>query len=68
MYGLILENLVEYIKQTYGNEKWEIIRSDVGLEEQNFETHTVYGENLIPKIATRAVEVRTIEHHVHIMR
>ncbi|GJQ65691.1 hypothetical protein Trydic_g7777 [Trypoxylus dichotomus] len=56
MYGLILENLVEYIKQTYGSDKWDVIRKDIGIQQDNFSTHQVYGENLIPNIATKAIE------------
>lgn len=30
MYGLLLENLSEYIKTVYGDEKWEEVRKLAG--------------------------------------
>jgi guanylate cyclase len=31
MYGLLLENLCEYVKSVYGEEKWEEIRRAAGV-------------------------------------
>lgn len=57
MYGLILENMSEYIKQTYGEEKWEEIRRAAVVEQPSFSTHQVYPENLIPRLAKKAIQV-----------
>nr|XP_022900922.1 soluble guanylate cyclase 88E [Onthophagus taurus] len=57
MYGLILENMSEYIKQTYGEEKWEEIRRAANVEQPTFSTHQVYPENLIPKLAKKAIQI-----------
>lgn len=57
MYGLILENMAEYIKQTYGEERWEEIRRSASVDQPSFSTHQVYAENLIPKLAKKAIQV-----------
>ena len=57
MYGLILENMSEYIKQTYGEDKWEEIRRAANVDQPSFSTHQVYPENLIPRLAKRAIQV-----------
>lgn len=57
MYGLILENMAEYIKQTYGEEKWEEIRRSAGVETPCFSTHQVYSEAFIPRLSKKAVQV-----------
>lgn len=36
MYGLLLENLSEYIKTVYGDEKWEEVRKLAGKEKTFF--------------------------------
>nr|ABJ17056.1 IP15689p [Drosophila melanogaster] len=46
MYGLLLENLSEYIKSVYGEEKWEDIRRQAGIDSPSFSVHQVYPENL----------------------
>ncbi|XP_017784523.1 PREDICTED: soluble guanylate cyclase 88E [Nicrophorus vespilloides] len=60
MYGLILENLSEYIKQTYGEEKWEEIRRSASVDQPSFSTHQVYPENLIPKLAKNAIKILNV--------
>ena len=57
MYGLLLESFSSYIKETYGDEKWEEIRRASGVEQTSFSTHQVYPENLIPRLASKAIEV-----------
>ncbi|KAK9746156.1 hem-NO-binding [Popillia japonica] len=52
--------MVQYIKETYGNDKWDKIRNDIGLEQTSFSTHQVYGENIIPKLGAKAIEVLNI--------
>ncbi|KAK0089018.1 hypothetical protein PV326_004645, partial [Microctonus aethiopoides] len=55
MYGLILENLSEYIRQVYGDEKWEEIRRQACVDQPSFSVHQVYPENLIPRLAKKAI-------------
>jgi len=57
MYGLLLESLACFIKEKYGEEKWEEIRRAANVEQTSFSTHSVYPENLIPKLSTKAMEV-----------
>lgn len=66
MYGLLLENLSEYIKSVYGEEKWEDIRRQAGIDSPSFSVHQVYPENLLQKLAKKAQTVRKaaiIEHN-----
>ena len=57
MYGLILENLSEYIRSTYGDDRWEEIRRQAAVEQPSFSVHQVYPENLIPRLAKKAIQV-----------
>ncbi|XP_029038893.1 soluble guanylate cyclase 88E isoform X1 [Osmia bicornis bicornis] len=57
MYGLILENLSEYIRQVYGEDRWEEIRRQAAVDQPSFSVHQVYPENLIPRLAKKAIQV-----------
>ncbi|XP_050308159.1 soluble guanylate cyclase 88E isoform X2 [Anthonomus grandis grandis] len=57
MYGLIIENMAEYIKATYGEDKWEEIRRSAGVDQPSFSTHQVYPEGLIPRLSKKAVQI-----------
>lgn len=57
MYGLLLENLAEYIKVKYGEDKWDDIRRQAGIDSPSFSVHQVYPENLLNKLAKKAQEV-----------
>lgn len=57
MYGLLLENLSEYIKKIYGEERWEEIRRMANVEQPSFSVHQVYCETLIPRLAKKSQEV-----------
>jgi Heme NO binding. len=59
MYGLVLENMAEYIKQVYGEERWEEIRRLASVDQPSFSVHQVYPENLIPRLAKKAIQVRS---------
>ncbi|XP_063237743.1 soluble guanylate cyclase 88E [Bacillus rossius redtenbacheri] len=60
MYGLLLENLAEFIRQAYGEDKWEEIRRQAQVEQPSFSVHQVYPENLIPRLANKAMQVLDI--------
>ncbi|XP_013782230.1 soluble guanylate cyclase 88E-like, partial [Limulus polyphemus] len=60
MYGLILENLSQYIIVVYGEEKWEEIRKLAKVEHATFSTHKVYPDSYIPKLAGKASKVLKI--------
>ncbi|XP_050738004.1 soluble guanylate cyclase 88E-like isoform X2 [Eriocheir sinensis] len=57
MYGLLIENFSEYIKNDYGEDKWEEIRLLAGIEHIDFSTHKIYSESLLPKLIKAAVTV-----------
>ncbi|XP_076762844.1 guanylyl cyclase at 88E isoform X1 [Xylocopa sonorina] len=57
MYGLILENMSEYIRQMYGEDRWEEIRRQASVDQPSFSVHQVYPENLIPRLAKKAIQV-----------
>ncbi|XP_076686910.1 guanylyl cyclase at 88E isoform X1 [Andrena cerasifolii] len=57
MYGLILENMSEYIRQVYGEDRWEEIRRQASVDQPSFSVHQVYPENLIPRLAKKAIQV-----------
>ncbi|XP_047736437.1 soluble guanylate cyclase 88E [Hyalella azteca] len=57
MYGILCENLVEYVKFQYGEDKWEEIRHLAKIEFPAFCTHQVYSENLLPKLGKKAAQV-----------
>ncbi|XP_075234102.1 soluble guanylate cyclase 88E-like [Lycorma delicatula] len=57
MYGLILENMCDYIKQVYGEERWEEIRRQAQVDQPSFSVHQVYPENLIPRLAKKAIQI-----------
>ncbi|XP_031783423.1 uncharacterized protein LOC100121755 isoform X2 [Nasonia vitripennis] len=59
MYGLILENMAEYIRQVYGEDRWEEIRRQAAVEQPSFSVHQVYPENLIPRLAKKAIQKQT---------
>jgi hypothetical protein len=60
MYGLILENMSEYIRQMYGEDRWEEIRRQAAVDQPSFSVHQVYPENLIPRLAKKAIQVPMI--------
>lgn len=52
-----MENLSEYIKSVYGEDKWEDIRRQAGIDAPSFSVHQVYPENLLQKLAKKAQTV-----------
>lgn len=63
MYGLLLENLAEYIKVNYGEDKWDDIRRQAGIDSPSFSVHQVYPENLLNKLAKKAQQVLGVSEH-----
>ncbi|KAG8038557.1 hypothetical protein G9C98_006253 [Cotesia typhae] len=57
MYGLILENMSEFIRQKYGEDKWEEIRRLAAVDQPSFSVHQVYPETLIPRLAKKAISI-----------
>ncbi|CRK99008.1 CLUMA_CG012144, isoform A [Clunio marinus] len=57
MYGLLLENLSEYVKTVFGDEKWEEIRRQAGISSPSFGVHDDYDEELLLHLATVAQRI-----------
>lgn len=57
MYGLLLENLSEYVKTVFGDEKWDEIRRQAGIASPSFGVHDDYDEDLLNHLATTAQQV-----------
>lgn len=57
MYGLLLENLSEYVKTAFGEEKWDEIRRQAGIASTSFSVHEDYDEDLLNKLAVIAQNV-----------
>ncbi|KAG5680710.1 hypothetical protein PVAND_010201 [Polypedilum vanderplanki] len=54
MYGLLLENLAEYVKAYYGDEKWDEVRRQAGISSTSFSVHEDYDEDLLNRLAATA--------------
>ena len=57
MYGLLLENLSEYVKTVFGEDKWEEIRKQAGISSPSFGVHDDYDEDLLNRLAGIAQQV-----------
>lgn len=57
MYGLLLENLSEYVKTVFGEEKWDEIRRQAGISAPSFGVHDDYDEDLLNHLAKTAQQV-----------
>ncbi|KAL3204156.1 hypothetical protein MRX96_011827 [Rhipicephalus microplus] len=57
MYGLIFENLSQYVTSVYGAERWEEIRRRSRIDLATFSTHEVYPDNFVHKLVSKACKV-----------
>lgn len=57
MYGLIFENLRQYIIAVYGEDKWEEIRRQARVEHPSFSTHDIYPDSVILRIVGKGCKV-----------
>lgn len=57
MYGLIFENLRQYIITVYGEDKWEEIRRQARVEQPSFTTHDIYPDNIVHRIVAKSCKV-----------
>jgi hypothetical protein len=58
MYGIIIEAIVETIKQNYGEKIWQDVKKKAKVEQDFFNTHQQYSEAIIQKIV-RALTIVT---------
>ncbi|XP_078280574.1 soluble guanylate cyclase 88E-like [Rhinoraja longicauda] len=54
MYGLLCESLHNFIKESYGDDVWKLVREQADVQLHSFVTHEVYSESVIPRIAKAA--------------
>ncbi|TSQ35265.1 Soluble guanylate cyclase 88E [Bagarius yarrelli] len=54
MYGLLCESLHDFIKESYGDDVWKLVRERADVRLHSFVTHQVYSESVIPRIAKAA--------------
>ncbi|XP_033948239.1 soluble guanylate cyclase 88E-like isoform X2 [Pseudochaenichthys georgianus] len=54
MYGLLCESLHDFIKESYGDDVWKLVREKADVRLHSFVTHQVYSESVIPRIAMAA--------------
>ncbi|KAI2795797.1 hypothetical protein BLOT_016437 [Blomia tropicalis] len=57
MYGLLIENISQYIQERYGMDKWNEIRRLAQIEENSFNTHTIYPDVYTKNIIDKACQV-----------
>ena len=62
MYGLLIEAIVHYIKQTYGENTWLDVRRLANIQQVSFATHERYSENLVPNIAKATSHLTGVEY------
>ena len=60
MYGLLIENIIQYIQDNFGVDKWNEIRRQAQIEETSFHTHTVYPDVYTKNIIDKACKVRLL--------
>ena len=57
MYGLILANMSEYIRKTFGPGKWKEIREKINIEEDTFGITENFQEGQAIKIGKTAMKI-----------
>lgn len=62
MYGLLIEAIVHYIKQNYGENTWMDVRRMANIQQVSFATHERYSENLVPNIAKATSHITGVEY------
>ncbi|OTF74307.1 soluble guanylate cyclase-like protein [Euroglyphus maynei] len=60
MYGLLIENIIQYIQDNFGVDKWNEIRRLAQIEETSFHTHTVYPDVYTKNIIDKACKILRI--------
>lgn len=58
MYGLLIENISQYIQARYSIEKWNDIRRLAQIEETAFSVHKTYPDVYTKNIINKACQVR----------
>ncbi|XP_053385203.1 soluble guanylate cyclase 88E-like [Mercenaria mercenaria] len=57
MYGLLIEAIVHYIKENFGEGVWLDVRKMANIQQVSFATHERYSENLVPNIGKALAQI-----------
>ena len=57
MYGIILQNMSEYIKKSFGPGKWKEIKEKMEIQEENFGIADVFPEGQVTKMGKTAMKI-----------
>ena len=57
MYGIIIQNLQSFLIKEFGEEKFQQIRLDAGIEEHIFSIHENYADSTLTKLTDSAAKV-----------
>jgi len=57
MYGLIIQNMVEYIRKSYGEGKWKEIKGKMEMTDDNFGISEIFPEGQVTKIGKTAMKI-----------
>ncbi|KAI3378926.1 hypothetical protein SNEBB_010580 [Seison nebaliae] len=61
MYGLLLESVQFFIKDTYGEDVWDELMDACNIDQRHFITHQIYSDSIIVKIAQALAEITETE-------
>jgi len=61
MYGLLLQNMAEYIKKSFGPGKWKEIREKMEIQDDNFGVAEVFPEGQIAKMGKTSMKILGIK-------
>ena len=57
MYGLLLQNLAEYVIKVYGDKKWKEIKDSLKIEQDDFDMGDTFPESQLIKMGKKALQV-----------
>ncbi|XP_040580131.1 soluble guanylate cyclase 88E isoform X2 [Lepeophtheirus salmonis] len=57
MYGLLLKNLSDYVKEVYGEQMWNKVVASLKIENDDFIIDKVYPEGQLLKMSKKAIQV-----------
>lgn len=58
MYGLLIQSVVTFIRNKYGDETWEQIKEMLHLDVDSFSSFQQYGETLFLRISKALSELK----------
>ncbi|XP_059085656.1 soluble guanylate cyclase 88E-like isoform X1 [Tigriopus californicus] len=61
MYGLLLQNMAEYIIKVYGDKQWQEIKTSLKIDRNEFATGDTFPEGQLIKMGKKALQVLQIK-------